>query len=269
MENGTKTRETVTIPKTEYESLKQQVAWFMEQLRLSKRRQFGVSSEKSDYAQISLFNEAESLSDLSKVEPELKEVKAYRRKKCRNASERLPPDLPVEVIEYELPEGERCCPDCGGLLHVMGRENHEELKLVPAKAVITRHVRHVYACRSCEKNAEHVKFVKAKMPNPVIKGSFASPEAVAHIASQKFVMGVPLYRQEQEWERNGIQLSRQTMSNWLIRCANDWLKPIYERLHQLLCDSEVLHADETTVQVLHESERAAQSKVFYSEALVY
>jgi len=262
MENEAKTRETVTIPKAEYESLKQQVAWLMEQLKLSKRRQFGVSSEKSDYAQMSLFNEAESLSDLSKVEPELKEVKAYHRTNRRNAAERLPPDLPVEVIEYELPEDERCCPDCGGLLHVMGRENREELKLVPAKAVITRHVRHVYACRNCEKNAEHVRFVKAKTPNPVIKGSFASPEAVAHIASQKFVMGVPLYRQEQEWARSGIQLSRQTMSNWLIRCTSDWLRPIYDRLRQLLCGGEVLHADETTVQVLHEPEKSAQSKSY-------
>lgn len=67
----------------------------------------------------------------------------------------------------------------------MGRETREELKLVPAKAVITRHVRYVYACRSCEKNAEQVPFVKAMMPEPVIKGSFASPEAVAHIAPRR------------------------------------------------------------------------------------
>jgi hypothetical protein len=78
--------------------------------------------------------------------------------------------------------------------------------------------------------------------------------------TQKFVMGIPLYRQEQEWERNGVPLSRQTMSNWLIRCAGDWLEAIYNRLHQFLCAREVLHGDETTVQVLHEPGRAAQSK---------
>ena len=182
------------------------------------------------------------------------------RKKTRTAADRLPPDLPVEVIEHELPEDERNCPDCGNPLHAMGRETREELKLIPAKAVIVRHVRHVYTCRDCEKNAEHPPILKAEMPKPMIKGSFASPEAIAHIASQKFVMGIPLYRQEQEWERNGILLSRQTMSNWLIRGAGDWLKPVYDKLHEMLCAADVLHADETTVQVLREPGREAQSK---------
>ena len=196
MNNNIKTEEMVTIPKSEYETLKQQVAWLMEQLKLSRRRQFGVSSEKSIYEQPSLFNEAESLADPTAAEPDIEEVKAYRRKKSQRA-DRLPPDLPVEVIEHELPEDERQCPDCGSGLHVMGRETRDELKLIPAKAVIARHVRHVYACRRCEKDKEHTPIIKAKMPEPVIKGGFASPEAIAHMAAQKFVMGIPLYRQEQ------------------------------------------------------------------------
>lgn len=103
---------------------------------------------------------------------------------------------------------------------------------------------------------------KAWLPEPVIKGGFASPEAVAHIMAQKFVMGVPLYRQEQELLRSGILLSRQTMSNWLIRCAEDWLGPIYRRLKVHLLEQEILHADETTVQVLREPGKAAQSKSY-------
>jgi len=262
MKNDIKAEETVTISKAEYESLKQQIAYLMEQLKLFKHRQFGASSEKSEYDQMSLFNEAEATADSAAKEPEIEEVKAYRRKKSRHSTDRLPPDLPVEIVEHELPEDERSCPDCGEPLHTMGRETREELKLIPAKAVITRHVRHVYACRSCEKNAEQVPMIKAEMPNPVIKGSFASPEAIAHIANQKFVMGVPLYRQEQEWERNGILLSRQTMSNWLIKAAEDWLRPIYNRLHELLCAGKVAHADETTLQVLHEPGKTAQSKSY-------
>ena len=259
MNNNTKTEEVITLSKAEYESMKQQIAWLIEQLKLSKRHQFGTSSEKSDYDQASFFNEAETVADLSADESSVENVIAYKRKKPR-AIDRLPPDLPVEIIDYELTEDEQLCPDCGGALHTMGRETRDELKLIPAKASITRHVRHTYACRNCEKNAEQPVFVKAKMPEPVIKGSFASPEAIAHIASQKFVMGLPLYRQEQEWARQGVSLSRQTMSNWLIRSAGDWLKPIYDRLHQLLCACEVLHADETTLQVLHEPGREAESK---------
>ena len=259
MEDNAKAVETVTIPKAEYESMKQQLAWLMEQLKLSRQRRFGASSEKSTNGQVNFFNEAETAADLSAAEPELEEVKAYRRKKSRSAADRLPPDLPVEVVEHELPEDERLCPDCGNPLHVMGRETREELKIIPAKAIIIRHVQHVYACRNCEGNAERVPIIKADMPQPVIKGSFASPETIAYIAAQKFVMGIPLYRQEQEWERSGVHLSRQTMSNWLIRCAEDWLKPIYDRLYQFLCAREVLHGDETVVQVLHEPGREAQS----------
>jgi hypothetical protein len=80
--------------------------------------------------------------------------------------------------------------------------------------------------------------------------------------TQKFVMGVPLYRQEQEWARQGIRLSRQTMSNWLIRATEDWLEPVYEALHEMLCLHGVLHADETTLQVLHEPGKAAQNKSY-------
>ena len=259
----------ITIPKTEYESLKaenaelsQKVNWFMEQLRLSRQRRFGQSSEKSAYNQINLFNEPETVADTSVTEPVIEEVKSYRRKKSGNTPDRLPPDLPTETVEHELAEPDRQCPECNGSLHVMGRETREELKLVPAKALIIRHVRHVYACRNCEKNAENVPILKAPLPAPVIKGSFASPESVAYIASQKFVMGIPLYRQEQEWERSGISLSRQTMCNWLIKSTDSWLKPIYDRLHELLCAGAVAHADETTLQVLNEPGKSAQSKSY-------
>ena len=100
------------------------------------------------------------------------------------------------------------------------------------------------------------------MPKPVIAGSFASPEAVAHIMNQKFVMGVPLYRQEQEFQRGDLWLSRQTMSNWLLRVAEDWLEPLYKRFKTELLKHDVLHADETTVQVLREPGKTAQSKSY-------
>ena len=133
----------------------------MEQLKLSKHRQFGVSSEKSEYDQLSLFNEAETAAGKTAKEPELKEVKAYHRKKSRASVDRLPADLPVEVVEHSLTEDEQTCPDCGRHLHVMGHETREELKLIPAKAVIVRHVQSVYACRHCEKTSDHVPIVKA------------------------------------------------------------------------------------------------------------
>jgi len=248
--------------KAENEQLRQQNQWLMEQFRLSKHKQFGFSSEQSAVDQINLFNEAEVTADLTVPEPILAEVKAHYRKRTRLITDKLPADLPVEVIEYELPEAERVCPDCNGELHVMGRETREEFKIIPAKAVIIRHIQHVYACRNCENTSEHVPIIKADMPEPVIKGGFASPDTIAHIAAQKFMMASPLYRQEQEWKQNGILLSRQTMSNWLIKASECWLEPIYEAMKHRLCEHEVLHGDETVLQVLKEPSKTAQSKSY-------
>lgn len=254
-----KTNEELTA---ENERLRQQVQWLMEQFRLLKHKQFGTSSEQTDLDQLRLFNEAEQVSSLASPEPEITEVKAHYRKKTRLTTDKLPEDLPVEVIEHELPNEMRNCPDCGCTLHKMGEDVREELKIIPAKAVIVRHVRHVYACRHCEVSSDHVPIVKADMPEPVIKGGFASPESIAHIATQKFVMGSPLYRQEQEWALSGIRLSRQTMSNWLIKACNEWLEPIYGEMKRRLCAHQVLHADETTLQVLHEDGKPAKSKSY-------
>jgi transposase len=275
--------ETVTILKTEYDELKANVAknkslesdvaeltskvnWLMEQFRLAQHRRFGVSSEKSaqsDYDQLNLFNEAEIASDILVPEPELVEIEKHFRKRKNMVNDKLPDNLPIEVVEHDLPADEQICPECDGDLHVIGRETlRRELKLIPAKAVIIEHVRKVYGCRHCERDECGVPIVKAAVSNPVIKGGFASAEAVAHIAAQKFVMAVPLYRQEQEWNRYGINLSRQTMSNWLIKATFDWLKPIYDSLCEILCLHKVLHADETSLQVLHESDKSPESKSY-------
>jgi transposase len=273
MMNDTLTKEinvdTVIVPRSEYEALKtqnaelsQQIKWLMEQIRLAKHKQFGASSERSGYDQANLFNEAEVVSDDCVKEPALEVVKSHYRKKARVCKDRLSPELPVEVIEHFLSDEEQSCPECGENLHVMGKDIRRELKLIPAKAVIVEHVRYVYSCRECERCACNVPIVKAPVDEPVIKGSFASPEAVAHIMTQKFVTGVPLYRQEQEFIRNGIGLSRQTMSNWILKCSDDWLEPIYAKLHEMLLRQEVLHADETTLQVLHEPGKTAQSKSY-------
>jgi len=266
MKSITKAEETITVSKAEYESLKAQVAWLMEQLKLSKRQQFGTSSEKNkpdDGEQVSLWDELPIEPCAESSEPELKEIKAYRRRKAGQVGmSKLPADLPVEVIEHELAPEEKTCRECGKALHTMGRDVRDELKLVPAHAVILRHVRHTYACRCCEKNGISVPIVRAAMPNPVIKGSFASPEAIAHIACEKFVMGSPLYRQEQDWQRKGIDLSRQLMGSWLSRATQDWLSQIYSALKERLVGHQVLHADETTLQVLNEPGKTPQSKSY-------
>ncbi len=263
MENKLPEVRKITIPLAEYEHMKAQLQYLMEQLKLTKRRLFGASSEKSEYDQINLFNEAEVFCEPLAAEPALTEVARHYRKKQRLVNGELPEGIPVEVVEHKLPDSEQSCPVCEEALHVMGKEVvRRDLKLIPAKAVIVEHVQYTYSCRNCEKNDISVSVVKAPTPAPVIKGSFAAPETVAHLMVQKFVMGVPLYRQEQEWKRQGIMLNRQTMCNWLIRCAEEWLEPVYGALRKKLLLRDVLHADETVLQVLREPGKAAQSKSY-------
>ena len=258
--------ETVVITKIEYDELKTTIArqealikYYEEQSRLQRSRRFGASSEMS--GQLGLFDEVEHTADPHLPEPELEEILYKRRKRTGKRDDDLSA-LPVEVMEHRLPEEEQICPECGGKLHEMGHDVRRELKIVPAQVVVVEHNRAIYACRNCEKNKDHVPIVKAQMPEPVIKGSLASPSAVAHIMTQKYVMAAPLYRQEKDWGRQGVTLSRQTMANWVIRCAEDWLRPLYLRMQTLLFSQEAIHIDETVVQVLREPGKDPTSKSY-------
>ena len=248
--------------KSKLSELEALTKYYEEQLRLAKHRQFGASSEKTEIPeQLGLFDEAENTADLKKAEPDIETITYTRRKQAGKREDDLS-YLPVETVEYSLPEDEGKCPECGGALHVMGHEIRRELKVIPAQVKVIEHRRKIYSCRNCEKTEDHTPIVKAPMPEPVIKGSLASPSAIAHIMTQKFVMYNPLYRQEQDWLRQGLSLSRQTMANWVIRASEDWLEPIYERMRQELLNQEVLHADETTLQVLREPGRAARQESY-------
>ena len=268
----TSTTEMVTISRAEYDAdkahiaeLEQQVQWLMEQMKLLKRKQFGAASEKATdgvMEQMSLlFDEAEAyVYTEQKAETA---VKAHTRKKHSGSiHDVVPKDISVEEIIHELPEDQRQCPQCGEEMAVIGTEVHESLKIKPAEAILQRDIYYTYACKNCEQNDITTPVVKTPKEPTIIPGSFASPEAVACLATQKFVMGSPLYRQEQEWNRKGLMLSRQTMSNWMIRSSKDWLEPVYDVLHQQLIQHDLLHTDETELQVLHEPGKTAQSRSY-------
>jgi len=150
------------------------IKYYEEQFRLAKHRQFGASSEKTESAeQLGLFDEAENTAD-SKAPEEVKieEITYTRKKRAGKRADDIS-SLPVETVEYELAESERICPECGGPLHSMSIEERCEIEIIPAKVIAKRHLQHIYACRNCEKNNDHVPIVKAAAPEPVIKGSLA------------------------------------------------------------------------------------------------
>jgi transposase len=244
--------------KQEIAELTTKLNLLMEQFRLSQHRQFGVSSEKTNPDQLQLFNEAEVEALALLAEPTIETI-IYKRRKQIGHRETMLENLPIETIEYRLSDEEKVC-SCGNPLHEMSTEVRQELKIIPAKVSVVRHVRYVYGCRRCEREEiDTPPIITAAMPSPVLPGSLVSPSVMAHIMSQKYVESMPLYRQEQQFMRLGIELSRQTLANWMIYGANQWLTLLYDRMHYHLLKQDILCADETTLQVLHEPGRAAET----------
>ena len=266
--------EEAFVSRAEYDALKrenaelnQKLDFLMGQLRLAKKKMFGASSEQAAeqlLGQLSfLFNEAEAWTPREEKASEATTAAAHtRQKRSSDLDEVLPEGVTVEVVEHGIPEAERVCDACGTVMEQIGKEIRRTLVLRPATATIREDVYYTYACRKCSVEATETPILKTERIPPVISGSYASPEAIAHIMVQKFVMVSPLYRQEQELNRSGIQLSRQTMSNWILRAADDWLTPIYEEMKKRLVKEKILHADETTLQVLKEPGKSAQSKSY-------
>ena len=287
------TEEMVTISRAEYEQLQQENAqleakfaareqeqaqvitsltlqneWLLEQLKLSKKKLFGRSSEQAEQLvmdQLSLtYNELEAyIFGMNSAGKAPVTVKAHERKRqSGSVLDIVPEGTPTEVVEHRLPEEKLVCEACGNQMVEIGKEVHRSLQMKPAQFWIREDVYYTYACKNCEQETGEANIAKAAKEPALLPGSFASAEAVAYLATQKFVMYSPLYRLEQEFNRQGLKLSRQTMSNWLLNTSEKWLRPVYDVLREQLCRELVLHADETTLQVLKEPGRSSTSKSY-------
>ncbi len=246
--------------------LTRQVNWWQAQWRLLTHHRFGASQERSDQIQLHLFNEAEVLAD-DDPDPDPGDaaedtVITYRRKKQRGQRELDLADLPVVRILHELPEAEQQCPAGHGLMHIMSEDVQRELDFVPEQLRVVEHVKMVYSCRTCEREALTVPIVTAPAPPRLYPSSLLSASVLAEIVHRKYVLGVPLYRQEQDWARRGVWVSRQTMANWVLVGADQWLTPLWDVLHQELVRRSILQADETTLQVIHEPGRTPNQQSY-------
>ena len=232
----------------------------MEQVILGKQNRFGRSSEKmEDTSQICFrevdgtivfFNEAEAVCDLNAAEPEDLELKSPKQPKRKGKKEADLSGLPFRRIDHYLSEEEleaefgvkgwKQLPDA------ISRKYH----FVPAKVEVEEHHIGVYA----SKTDEHM--VKADHPKALLHGSLVSPSLGAAIINGKYVNAVPLYRLEQEFQRYGLQITRQNMANWCIRLAEEYLAILYDHLHKELYFYHVIQADETPVLVNHDGRKA-------------
>jgi transposase len=247
----------------ERDHYKGQYQWLRERLGLMSKKAYGSSSERTTPSQESLFDEAEALvfaSTGQEIPEPSPETLPRRVKKPRGSSLTQIADLPVQEERLELPETERHCEHCQHDLHEIGTEIlSSKLEIIPAKFFVRRVLQVKYGCRHCAKCDITRPPVVAPLPATAFPGSMASASAVAHIVSQKFEQGVPFHRQEQHLNSLGLDISRQTMANWIIGAGKS-LNPLYCHMHAFLVQQPVLHADETVVQVLREADRKAQTK---------
>ena len=232
----------------------------MEQVILGKQNRFGRSSEKmEDTSQICFqevdgtivfFNEAEAVCDLNEEEPDELEFKSPKQPKRKGKKESDLSGLTVRRIDHYLSEEEleiefgvngwKQLPDA------ISKKYH----FVPARVEVEEHHIGVYA----SKTDEHM--VKADHPKALLHGSLVSPSLGAAIINGKYVNAVPLYRLEQEFQRYGLQITRQNMANWCIRLAEEYLSILYDHLHEELYFYHVIQADETPLLVNHDGRKA-------------
>ncbi len=230
--------------------LESKVLTLQEQLNLALARRYAASSEKLSPDQIRLFNEAELDAEVELDTDGEVLVPAHTRKK--RGRRPLPATLPRVDVIHDLPASERRCDQDGRLLVEIGDVTCEQLDIIPAKIQVIRHIRKKYACNcgQCIKTAP--------LPAQPIPKSLASPGLLAHITVSKYQDALPLYRQETILQRIGVDIPRATLANWMIR-AGTLVQPLINLLQDRLLAYDIIQMDETTVQVLKEDGKAAQS----------
>jgi transposase len=239
--------------------IKAQVLSLQEQLNLALARRYAASSEKISPDQVRLFDEAEVDSEANEADQreglaaETVVVAEHRRKK--RGRKPLPETLLRIDVVHELDPAERRCDQDGAELAEIGEVTSEQLDIIPAQIRVIRHVRKQYACAcgQCIKTAP--------LPPQPIPKSLASPGLLAHVVVSKYADALPLYRQEQILKRIGVDIPRATLANWMIQ-AGQLIEPLINLMRERLLAHDIVQMDETTVQVLKEPSKRAQSKSY-------
>ncbi len=247
----------------ENSSLKNLVKTLTDDVRILKRYIFGKKSEKitpEDKRQGLLFDELEETLDIPEEEYSPKDKKDSKKP----GRKRLSKDIPRERKVIDLNSDEKLCPCCKKVRPEISSEPTEELEFIPAKIIVRETIVKKYGACSCKEFQEREdlpQVIEAKAPRRFIPGSIATPSLVAHIITNKFSDALPFYRQTRIFNRIGVDISRQNMSNWCITASRK-CEPLIEYMRQYLISGKLINMDETRIQVLKEKDRAAESNSF-------
>ena len=246
-----------------------QIENMIQALLHARKKLFGPSTEVSvqTEGQMSLFESVQELAKDLGLEQKKITVRPYTRT-ARQPGVRaeMLAGLPQEIEEYIIPTDEKCSVCSGKLVTVGKKLVRAEVEFVPAKLVVKPIIQRVAkgsVCGTAAGETPACHFQKAAVPAPPLPHSISTPSLVAQVMYQKYALGLPLARQEKDWYRLGLGLSRNDMANWIIRCSQEWLEPVYGRMLEHLREHcEVLHMDETRIQCNKEAGKKAGSESF-------
>jgi transposase len=255
-------RDELAQQRHENSELAKKVEILSEELAWARQKLFGHGSEKlgeADLKQGRLFDEAEVESEKPDSEPAV-EIAAHERR--RPVRKPLPSALPRVEVVLDIPQADKHC-GCGQDLVRIGEEVSEKLDVMPPQLRVIRTIRPKYACHACEGSADesHPAVRIAPAAPAIIEGGIATPGLLATIVTAKFCDAVPLYRQEKQFARFGVELSRKSMADWMIGAATA-CAPLMAILERQLRAGPILRMDETPLQVFGEEGRANTTKSF-------
>jgi transposase len=201
-----------------------------------------------------LFGSPEPVESKEAVREEKKiEVKGYRR--CARGRKPINPNIPREVITLDLDEDDKHCA-CGHEMACIGEDVSERLVIIPEQVYVEQLHKKKYACKHCEGTADEGRPAvrTAKTPGNILPGSIATAGLLSYLFVRKYADHMPFYRQEAGFERIGVEISRQDMSNWQMKIYEK-IKPLLKLLKEQLKTGEVLQIDETPMEVMREAGR--------------
>jgi transposase len=238
-------QEMVRVLLTQADERERLLKQMQHQLEQLLRWRYGPRRERVDENQLFLFA-AEILragASLDPAEPAATAEPKEKPKPNGHGRQQLPKSLERRRVVHDLAEEQRRCPQCQGELKRIGEQVSERLEYVPASLHVIQDVCQKYAC------AQGCTVVTAAKPSGPIEKGLPGPGLLAQVAVSKYGDHLPLHRQQEIFQRQGVELSRQTMCGWM-RQAAELVQPLYERMKQQVLDSKAVQTDDTPVPVL-------------------
>ena len=181
--------------------------------------------------------------------PDAIQTITYRRQAHTRKRADLLAGFPAEEVHHELDD--KHCPNCHHELKEIGAYPiRQELLFIPAQLKRLNHIQHAYKCQYCSQRSLSDKIIKAAVPKAPLNHGLGSPSLIAHTLYQKYELKIPDYRQESDWKKMGLEVSRQMLNHWGLKSSEYYFKPLYDVLKQKLLNRPILHADETYYSVL-------------------